>query len=226
MFCPRCGHEASSDRVRFCTKCRFPVGSMKELIEAANYEPGDEKKSPPARQVDIIVGAALMIVGVIISMITSMAFTNKFLFAGLVAFLSVFLSIFTLFLWFSKRSPRRRGLNLGATLVLFFNLIATIFANQTDGVSWLIVGAIAVPLILLWTRIMRFFFDVDTNPGKSSLTSEEQYLNADISMGSALPLAQGHTTAELNKPRRVAEEANEPFSVTENTTDFLVNKLP
>jgi hypothetical protein len=32
MFCPQCGAEIASDRVRFCTHCRFPVGSVKEFI--------------------------------------------------------------------------------------------------------------------------------------------------------------------------------------------------
>jgi len=42
---------------------------MKEFIatEAAKYEPGEEKGSTSLRQMDITVGAALMIVGVIIS---------------------------------------------------------------------------------------------------------------------------------------------------------------
>jgi hypothetical protein len=229
MFCPRCGVEVSSDRVRFCTQCRFPVGSMKEFIatEAAKYEPGEEKGSPSPRQMDITVGASLMIVGVIISMTTAVVFTNKFLFAGVAAFLSVFLSIFTLFLLFSKLSPRRRGLSLGATLVFIFNLIATAFAQPTDGISFFIVAAIAIPVILLWTRITRFFFDVDTKPRKSGLTSGEPFLNiAATSVRAAIPHVQSHTTAGLNNQQGRMEVVNERFSVTENTTDLLINQHP
>jgi hypothetical protein len=219
MFCPRYGYEFSSDRVRFCTQCRFPVGSMKEFIatEAARYESGEEKESSSPRQVDITVGASLMIGGVIISMITALAFTNKFLFAGVTAFLSVFVSLFTLFLLFSKSSSRRRGLSLGATLVFIFNLIATIFAQPTDGISFFIVAAIAIPVILIWTRITRFFFGVDTKPRKSGLTSGELFLNvAGTSVEAAIPLVQGHTTAGLNNQQERMEEMNERFSVTEN----------
>jgi hypothetical protein len=229
MFCPRCGVEVSSDRVRFCTQCRFPIGSMKEFIatEAARHESVEDKGSPSLRQMDITVGASLMIVGVIISMLTALVFTNKFLFAGVTAFLSVCISIFTLFLLFSKLSPRRRGLSLGATLVFIFNLIATVFAQPTDGISFFIVAAIAIPIILLWTRITRFFFDVDTRPGKSGLISGESFFNpAGISAGGAIPLVQSHTTAGLNNQQGRMEEAHERFSVTENTTDLLINKRP
>jgi hypothetical protein len=63
MFCPQCGHELSSDRVRFCTKCRFPIGSIKEFIamEAARQDHGadEEKRFSPLRQIDITVGATL-----------------------------------------------------------------------------------------------------------------------------------------------------------------------
>jgi hypothetical protein len=201
---------------------------MKEFIatEAARYESGEEKGSSSLRQTDVTVGASLMIVGVIISMITSMVFTHKFLFAGVATFLFIFVSIFTLFLLFSKLSPRRRGLSLGAILVFIFNLIATVFAQPTDGISFFIVAAIAIPVILLWTRITRFFFGVDTKPRKSGLTQDESFFYAaGISVGHAIPL-QSHTTAGLNNQQGRMEEVNERYSVTENTTDLLINKHP
>lgn len=78
MFCPQCGHELSSDRVRFCTKCRFPVGSIKEFtaMEDARreHDADEEKRFSPLRQIDITVGASLMIVGVIISLTTALTF--------------------------------------------------------------------------------------------------------------------------------------------------------
>ena len=66
MFCPQCGAEIASDRVRFCTHCRFPIGSMKEFIvtEAAKIEAEEGKKIYPPRQRDITLGAGLMLVGV------------------------------------------------------------------------------------------------------------------------------------------------------------------
>ena len=229
MFCPQCGRELSSDRVRFCTKCRFPIGSIKEFIamEAARQDHGadEEKRFSPLRQIDITVGASLMIVGVIISLTTALTFNNKWLFAGVATFLSMLGSVFGLILLVLKSSPRRRGLNLGATLAFICSLIATIFAQQTEGMSFLIIAAIAIPAILLWTRIARFFFDVDTGPQESRLIAGEPFSNAaSLSAGTALPLVQGQTTTSLNPQQVRMEEPGERFSVTEDSTDLLKNK--
>ena len=46
MFCPQCAAEIASDRIRFCTHCRFPVGAMKEFIvtETAESDAKEEKR--------------------------------------------------------------------------------------------------------------------------------------------------------------------------------------
>ena len=51
MFCPQCGNQIASDRVRFCTRCRFPLGSMKEFIvsEVEKIEGEEGKKFYPLR---------------------------------------------------------------------------------------------------------------------------------------------------------------------------------
>ena len=58
-------------------------------MEAArhDHDTDGEKRLPTLRQIDITVGASLMIVGVIISMITALAFNNKWLFGGSATFL-------------------------------------------------------------------------------------------------------------------------------------------
>jgi hypothetical protein len=221
MFCPHCGYEVTSERVRFCTQCRFPISSLIEFLatETAKYEAGEAKQSFPLRQLDINVGAALMIVSVIISLTIALN-TGKWIFGGLTVFTLIFGSLFSLFLLFSRFTPRRRGLTMGAILVSIANLIATIFAQMTDGVSFLIVAAIVIPVILLWTRIVRFFFDVDTRPVGSDLNAAAPFFTG-ISAGYALPHPQTPATADLNTPQKKKEEEGVRFSVTENTTEFL-----
>jgi hypothetical protein len=34
MFCPQCSNEILSERMRFCTRCSFPLGTVKELVAA------------------------------------------------------------------------------------------------------------------------------------------------------------------------------------------------
>jgi hypothetical protein len=224
MFCPHCGYEVTSERVRFCTQCRFPIGSLKEFIatETAKYEAEDAKESFPLRQLDINVGAAFMIASVIISLIVALNY-GKWFFGGLAVFIFMFGSLFSLFLLFSRRTPRRRGLSLGAILVSIGNLIATIFADKTEGISFLIVAALVIPVILLWLRIVRFFFDVDTKPARSDLNAVEPFFNASgISTGSALPPAQILATADLNtQPVKKKQEEGVRFSVTEDPTELL-----
>ena len=46
MFCPQCGNEILSERARFCTRCSFPLTTVKELVvtEAAKSNAEEEKK--------------------------------------------------------------------------------------------------------------------------------------------------------------------------------------
>jgi hypothetical protein len=223
MFCPHCGYEVTSERVRFCTQCRFPISSLKEFLatERAKYDSEEAKQSFPLRQLDINVGAALMIVSVIISLTIAIN-TGKWYFEGLTFFALVYGSLFCLFLVFSRFTPRRRGLTIGAILVSIANLTATIFADMTEGISFLIVALIVIPLILLWTRIVRFFFDVDTRHAGSELNAAAPFFNAaGISAGYALPQAQIPATADLNTQQVKKEEEDVRFSVTENTTELL-----
>jgi hypothetical protein len=221
MFCPQCGYEVTSERVRFCTQCRFPISSLIEFltIETAKSESEDVKRGFPLRQVDINVGAALMIVSVIIALTIAIN-TSKWFFGGLAAFGLIFGSLFCLFLVFSRYTPRRRGLTMGAILVSIANLIATILADMTEGVSFLIVAAIVIPIILLWTRIVRFFFDVDTRTPGSDLNAAAPFFTG-ISAGYALPQPQVSATADLNTQQVKKEEAGVHFSVTEDPTEFL-----
>ena len=60
MFCPQCGAKIASDRRRFCTHCRFPVGSVKEFIETevTKFQAEDEKKASRRLQPALNLAAA------------------------------------------------------------------------------------------------------------------------------------------------------------------------
>jgi uncharacterized membrane protein YvbJ len=32
MYCPKCSQQQISDEMRFCSRCGFPLGAVKELI--------------------------------------------------------------------------------------------------------------------------------------------------------------------------------------------------
>jgi len=47
MFCPRCSQQQSSETVRFCTKCGFHLGTVKELLATDGMPPPLQPEAPP-----------------------------------------------------------------------------------------------------------------------------------------------------------------------------------
>ncbi|MGH9855881.1 MAG: zinc ribbon domain-containing protein [Blastocatellia bacterium] len=229
MFCPQCGAEIASDRVRYCTHCRFPVGSMKEFIvtEVTKSQSEDEKKSYPLRQRDITLGAGLMLIGALKALflgISSRAPWSE----GIMIFLFALGAMFSALLMFSQLSPRQRGLTIGATLMFIGSLLALPVGFATEGLGVLFVAAIFLPIILFWAKIarafMRIFFDKEVLPEKKASLHPQPALNPTYPPASALPSAQNAPVVEPSTNRMKEAEMVRPFSVTENTTEMLKNK--
>jgi hypothetical protein len=130
---------------------------------------------------------------------------------------------FGLLLLLSRASHRRRGLSMGATLVFLLSLIATALANPTEGVSFLIAGITSIPLVLLWSRIWRFFFDGPPTLRTNDIPAAPYFPNP---ARPVIPISQGQTTANLNPGPIRLEEPVAPFSVTEDPTALFEQKLP
>ena len=232
MFCPQCGAEIASDRIRFCTHCRFPVGVMKEFIatEASKNDAEEEKKFYPLRQRDINLGAGLMLIGALKAILASMAFPGSRYseISGLLFLLGLFFSAVTLF---SQLSPRQRGLTLGATIIFLgslFGLVSGMAIGATPGMFFALSLSLAVSL--LWMRLaqmfMRIFFDKEVAPEKKVSSHPQPALNLAAASASALQSAQNASDVEPTTNRMKEVEMAMPFSVTENTTETLKNKQP
>jgi hypothetical protein len=225
MFCPQCGAEIASDRVRFCTHCRFPVGSMKEFIvtEAAKIEAEEGKKFYPLRQRDITLGAGLMLIGGLKALFLAIS-NHGSTTEDIMIFLFALGSLFSALLMFSQLSPRQRGLTIGATLMFIGSLLALPAGFATGGVGLLFVAAIFLPIILLWAKItrafMRIFFDKEVLPEKKV---SQPALNPAAASAPALPSAQNSSDVELTTNRMKEAEIVVPLSVTENTTKTLTS---
>src|SRR5215471_9257769 len=67
MYCPRCGHHAASDNVRFCPGCGFRMGGVAELLANNGFSPADEETPPKPRRSmkkrGALLGATLMFIG-------------------------------------------------------------------------------------------------------------------------------------------------------------------
>jgi hypothetical protein len=227
MFCPQCGNEIASERVRFCTHCRFPVGSVKEFIvtEVTKSQAEDEKKHYPLRQRDITLGAGLMLIGTLKAAFLGMAGGPH---EGPVFYLFALGLMFSAFLLFSQLSPRQRGLTIGATLMFVASLLALPAGMATEGAGILLVAAIMLPVTLLCMRLvrlfMRIFFDKEAKSEKTVYVPPQPTFSAPGVALPALPPAQSVAAIDLNTQQPLKPEMAERFSVTEDSTELLKDK--
>src|SRR5215510_219736 len=74
MYCPKCGHQAVSNNVRFCPGCGFRLDGVVELIANNGVlAAGEEKPTKPRRSMvkrGALLGAMLMFIGSLVIMPT------------------------------------------------------------------------------------------------------------------------------------------------------------
>jgi hypothetical protein len=232
MFCPQCGAEIASDRVRFCTHCRFPVGAMKEFIttETSKNEAEKGKKFYPLRQWDINLGAGLMLIGALKAILASTAFPGS-RYSEISGFLFVLGLFFSALILFSQLSPRQRGLTLGATIMFVGSLLGIVAGLAGGAFPGMVFGlSLAMVVSLLWMRLaqifMRNFFDKEIAPEKKASSHLQPALNPTAAYAPALQSAQNATDIEPTTNRMKEAKMAIPFSVTEDTTETLKNKQP
>jgi hypothetical protein len=72
MYCPKCGHHAVSNNVRFCPGCGFRLEGVAELIANNGVFTADEEKLPKPRRSMVkrgaLLGAMLMFIGSMVIM--------------------------------------------------------------------------------------------------------------------------------------------------------------
>jgi hypothetical protein len=230
MFCPQCSAVIASDRVRFCTHCRFPVGSMKEFIatETSKNEAEEEKEFYPLRQRDINLGAGLMLIGALKAILASMASpgSRDHEVAVLLFVLGV---VFGAAIMLSQLSPRQRGLTLGATIMFAGSLLGIVAGMAGGAFPGMFFGlSLSLVVSLLWMRLaqmfMRIFFDKEVAPEKKISSYPQPALNLAADSASALRSAQNASDVEPTTNRIKEAEMVRPFSVTENTTETLKSK--
>src|SRR5262245_48111880 len=172
MFCPQCSAEIASDRIRFCTHCRFPVGAMKEFIatETSKNDAEEEKTFYPLRQRDINLGAGLMLIGALKAILASIVSPGSTGHEIAVLLFALGLLLSTVIL-FSQLSPRQRGLTVGATIIFAGTLLGIVGGLSIGACPWLFFGiGFSLAVSFLWMRLasvfMRIFFDEETAPEK------------------------------------------------------------
>lgn len=217
MFCPKCSHQQATDTVRFCSRCGFQLDIVKELLEAE--EKGDttvslkDARGASLRQVDILIGAAFMLIGAIKAglFIANISWPR---WEGIIFALFTLSIGFASFLLFSQLSHRQRGLTLGATL-MFVGALVALPAIEFFGLPGLILLALILfPVIIFWTRLtglfMKVFFGKEVLPEKAAPVLIEP------------PAASISIDPSPQRPARMkTSDLAQPPSITEETTSLL-----
>src|SRR5262249_31957402 len=152
--------EILSERARFCTRCSFPLATVKELVEteAAKSKAEGEKRDYPLRQLDISLGAGLMIIGLITAILVLFGFGGGERARELLVITLTLGLFFCATLMFSQLSPRQRGLTVGATMIFLGSLIGVAAGLAGAGPATLlaIVGVFLL-ISLFWARLSGAF---------------------------------------------------------------------
>jgi hypothetical protein len=228
MFCPQCGNEILSERVRFCTRCSFPLTTVKELVvnEATKTKPEEEKKNFPLRQQDISIGAGLMSIGLVKAMVMLSAFVGSGKDHELFILTLTLGLFFGAILMFSQLSPRQRGLTLGATMIFLGSLICVAAGLIGGGPPALLtIVGISLLISLFWVRLTgaftRLFFDKGPTHESPNQAPFQPVFKAVDTAQPLLPQMQSSAVVEINLQEVKTKQLVQPSSITEDTTSLL-----
>jgi hypothetical protein len=138
----------------------------KELVEteAAKSKSEGKKKNYPLRQLDISLGAGLMIIGLITAFLVLFGVGGGERARELLVITLTLGLFFSATLMFSQLSHRQRGMTVGATMIFLGSLIGVTAALAGAGPATLFaVVGIFLLIGLFWARLSgaftRLFFD-------------------------------------------------------------------
>nr|MDQ3820981.1 zinc-ribbon domain-containing protein [Acidobacteriota bacterium] len=70
MYCPRCGQQQASEEMRFCSRCGFPLGGVRELLAndgaVSTSEDEEQGQVVSPRRRGISQGVMMMLLGTVI----------------------------------------------------------------------------------------------------------------------------------------------------------------
>lgn len=232
MYCPRCGHQTTSEELRFCSYCGLKLAVVKAALADGEEVPATTltatKNSLPAlRQRDMSVGMLLMFAatifagflttwpGLLVSRATSAVIFTMLYLAILVLSNQITKVIHKLLSWEqldAEVASGQRGVCLGAT----FMFLATIL--------------LAVGSVFMFGRVKTTEFFVGLGFALPFCLLVSQYLTRGLRY-----LVQGESTVALPREASVpvslfetrkvqTAEIVTPSSIKKHTTNLLENK--
>jgi hypothetical protein len=251
MFCPKCSQPQPTDGTRFCPRCGFHVGEIRELVGKEEARAAEDARVfgggrlPP--QKDISAGALLMFAGGVASVVWGLAgarwpaevlLPQVYFVLGLalVFVLTLFHPLLgTLERLFSggaeaaPRAPRQRdGINLGAVLMFAGTLKAMLITSfippgPERGVTTLAIMAAMLFILLLLRPLLRDVHALLFKPGgRAAQSAPDTTAPLDTApRPDALPPARAVPVNDFAPARADTGELVAPASVTEETTRRL-----
>ena len=251
MYCPRCGHQPTTNELRFCSNCGFKLGVVKASLADDDGVSAIDSFTlqvipKELRQRDINIGLILMFGGAMFAALLAgrdlMGLGRE---GGAVILFAVFSSllllsrpiiklIYKLLSWEQPAdsvSSNQRGMLFGSILMF----VSTIFLAVS---SLLMLGRMRTPeffvgllisfvLLLVFSkyllRALRYLVAGDTSLSGKELTLDPDSLVAAAS-SPALTAGQNLPVSLFTSQRINTAEMISPSSVTEHTTNLLENK--
>lgn len=249
MFCPKCSQPQPSEDLRFCPRCGFPVGEVKELVGREGARGAGEGRArdegPLPAQKDIATGALLMFAGAVVAVLWGLFWSRGpaevalpqtfFILGGTLAFI---LTLFHPLLGALERlssggaasaytQRRRDGVNLGALLMFVSELKALLLTSlmpggPEKGLTTFVIMAGMLLLVLLLRPILRAAQALlFRRDARADSTSTNATMELDPAQAAALPPAHGVPVGDFAPARADTADMVAPLSVAEGTTRKL-----
>lgn len=252
MYCPRCGHQTTSDELRFCSYCGFKLGVVRAALSDGEEVPlavlsATRTALPEPRQRDINVGVFLMFVATMfasfitdwpvlgLSRVTGAAILTILYLAILVLSGQITKGIHKLLSWEepdAELASSQRGVCFGATLMFISTIViamVSLFAFGRMKTTPFFVGlGFAFTFCLLLSqylmRGLRYLFQGENRAALPQDIANQPLPLATVFDVQGLPAAKMPAVSLFGTQRVQTAEIVTPSSITEHTTNLLDNK--
>jgi hypothetical protein len=117
MYCPQCSQQQISDEMRFCSRCGFPLTTVRELIAGGGAPLAREDQELESRRIAALrvarQGALIMLASFPMALFVGLltAIEDGFAVLGLIPFLTLVVGFFRLLygVFCKSRAPRRKA---------------------------------------------------------------------------------------------------------------------
>jgi hypothetical protein len=249
MFCPKCSQPQPSEDLRFCPRCGFPVGEVKELVGREGARGAGEGRAraegPLPEQRDIATGALMMFAGAVVAVFWGLFWSRGpaevalpqtfFILGGTLAFI---LTLLHPLLGALERlssggaapaytQRRRDGVNLGALLMFLGELKALLLTSlmppgpEKGLTTFALIAGMLLLVLLLRPALRAARALLFRRDARADSDPAGATAELDPAHAAALPPAHSIPVNGFARPRTNTADMAAPPSIAEETTRKL-----